>query len=67
MQKLRPCCVCGNMRVYGINILNQWICGECEKNLLKIEGTHIFYDYYIEEVKNIWENYYLLKGRNELV
>ncbi len=62
MQNVRPCCLCGNMRVNGISILQHWICSECVKELSVIDDSHLFYEFYIDEIKNIWDNYIFIKG-----
>lgn len=67
MQNVRPCCLCGNMRVNGISILQHWICSQCIKELLEIGDEHLFYEFYIDGIRSIWENYFFIKGRGRLL
>ena len=67
MKKMRACSFCGNMRMKGISILEQWMCSECENKLLEMEVEHPYYQYHIDQIKNIWKSHYLIQRSREIL
>lgn len=60
MKKIRVCSFCGNMRIHGISILEQWMCAECEEKLLHMDLEDPSYEENKEKIKDIWKTHYVL-------
>ena len=63
MKKVRACSFCGSMRIQGIYILNQWMCRECEEELLKSDLDHPSYQENVSKIKNVWKNHCVLSKK----
>lgn len=63
MKKLRVCSFCGNVRLHGISILEQWMCSECEEELLNMNDQDPAYEENKEKIKAIWQTHYLLNRK----
>jgi len=48
------CLVCGEGKEQGIRIFSQFLCHECEREIVKTEVEDEQYGYYIERMKQIW-------------
>ncbi|WDL99017.1 sigma factor G inhibitor Gin [Alicyclobacillus sp. ALC3] len=52
--KVETCIVCGHERTAGIHIVGQFLCTECEHDIVVSDVTDVKYRYYIERMKQIW-------------
>lgn len=53
------------MRIQGYKVLEQWVCDQCESDLLDTDVEHPYYQYYMESVKNMWKSHYLIRRGRE--
>jgi len=65
VKKIKMCILCGNMRIQGYKVLEQWVCDQCESDLLDTDVEHPYYQYYMESVKNMWKSHYLIRRGRE--
>lgn len=63
MKKLRVCSFCGDVRLHGVAILEQWMCSECEEKLLNTDVNDPAYQDNKDKMKAIWKTHYLLSRR----
>ncbi len=50
----KTCIVCQEERIRGINVCGQFICEECERQIVSTEVGDERYAYYVECLKRIW-------------
>lgn len=48
------CMVCGESKEFGIRIISQFLCHECEREIVKTDAQDEKYQYYVERMKQIW-------------
>lgn len=48
------CVVCGEQKALGIRIFAQFLCVECEREIVNTDVEDEKYPYYIERMKQIW-------------
>jgi len=48
------CMVCCEQKAEGIHILTQFLCHECEREIVKTDVEDEKYAYYIDRMKRIW-------------
>ena len=48
------CMICCEQKEAGIRILTQFLCHECEREIVKTDVEDERYDYYISRMKRIW-------------
>ena len=48
------CVVCGEEKAAGIRIVAQFLCSDCEREIVHTEVEDEKYPYYIERMKRIW-------------
>lgn len=48
------CIVCGESKEAGIRIFSQFLCAECEREIVKSDVQDEKYPYYIDRMKQIW-------------
>ncbi|RIV24411.1 hypothetical protein D2Q93_06970 [Alicyclobacillaceae bacterium I2511] len=48
------CIVCGRSQSIGLNICGQFICSDCEQEIVHTEVSDPRYPYFIECMKQIW-------------
>lgn len=46
--------ICCEQKVEGIQILTQFLCHECEREIVKTDVEDERYAYYIDRMKRIW-------------
>jgi predicted nucleic acid-binding Zn ribbon protein len=51
---MQSCIVCGEAKEEGISIWNQFICSECEQEMIHTEVEDKRYSYFINKLKTIW-------------
>jgi len=51
---MQSCIVCGETKEEGISIWNQFICSECEQEMIHTEVEDKRYSYFINKLKTIW-------------
>lgn len=51
--KLKKCIVCNEQNERGIVIVNQFICHECEKEIIHTEVEHAIYPFFLSKLKKI--------------
>ncbi|ABR46322.1 hypothetical protein Amet_0079 [Alkaliphilus metalliredigens QYMF] len=49
------CYVCNRENNTGIVVLNEYICGSCEKEMLYIETDQLKYELFKKKIKEIWK------------
>lgn len=48
------CIVCGESKELGIRIFSQFLCAECEQEIVHTDVEDEKYPYYIDRMKQIW-------------
>jgi hypothetical protein len=48
------CIVCGEDKEFGIRIVSQFLCKECERGIVNTDVHDEKYKYYVERMKQIW-------------
>jgi hypothetical protein len=48
------CVICSLPKVQGIRICGQWICSDCEREIVKTDVTDAKYPHFVEAMKKIW-------------
>ena len=48
------CIICGQQKVEGIVIVDQFICSGCEQEMVHAEVGDAKYPYYIHQLKRLW-------------
>lgn len=48
------CIICGNSCKEGITILSQFICSECESEMVQTDVKDDKYPYFIHQLKQLW-------------
>ena len=48
------CIVCQQPRAQGIHIFGQFLCAQCEQEIVHTDVTDARYAYYVECMKRIW-------------
>ncbi len=51
----RPCCIiCGEQRGEGIQICSEFICVDCEAEILRTDAQDAKYPFFIHRMRRIW-------------
>lgn len=53
MSSIKRCAICGKYSLNGINIMNNTICFDCEKDIIKTNVSNKKYDEYKDKIKNL--------------
>lgn len=48
------CIVCSEEKEFGIRIFNQFLCTECEREIVQTDVQDEKYAFYIDRMKQIW-------------
>lgn len=48
------CIVCGEPKTIGLNIWGQFICVQCEQEIVTTEVEDEKYDYFIYQLRKLW-------------
>lgn len=48
------CIICGEPKSEGIRICLQFICEECEAEIVRTDALDVRYPYFISQMKRIW-------------
>jgi hypothetical protein len=48
------CVICFAPKVEGIRVCGEWICSDCEREIVKTDVTDARYPYFVEAMKKIW-------------
>jgi len=48
------CFVCCEEKEFGIRILHQFLCAQCEREIVKTDVEDERYAYYVDRMKQIW-------------
>lgn len=51
---MRECIVCGNHRMNGIAIIDQFICEHCETEMVNTDVLDEKYPFFIHQMRRIW-------------
>lgn len=51
------CCICNGETSTGIILLNQYICGNCEAELIHTPTDQLKYEMYKRKIKDIWKQF----------
>ncbi|MCL6633046.1 MAG: sigma factor G inhibitor Gin [Alicyclobacillus herbarius] len=51
--RIRRCIVCDQPREIGITVFGQFICGECEKEIVSTDTSEPRYQYYVQRLKRL--------------
>ncbi|SNS45760.1 Inhibitor of sigma-G Gin [Anaerovirgula multivorans] len=51
------CCICNGKTSTGIVLLNQYICGNCEREMIHTPIDQLKYEVYKKKIKNIWKQF----------
>lgn len=54
MKKTECCMICYEEKQEGIHIWNQFLCTDCERDIVATEVEDAKYMYYVERMKRIW-------------
>ncbi len=53
-EKKNCCIVCGNMTSSGIHICEEWICIDCENEIVQTDVGDEKYPFFIHRLRQIW-------------
>lgn len=53
-QKEYRCIVCGKCTEDGIHICKQWICVDCESEIVKTDVEDEKYPFFIHQLRRLW-------------
>ncbi|MFD1673579.1 sigma factor G inhibitor Gin [Alicyclobacillus fodiniaquatilis] len=53
-QALSACIICHAERAQGIRICGQFICLDCERDIVHSDVNDAYYQHYVKEMKRIW-------------
>ncbi|MDO7908547.1 sigma factor G inhibitor Gin [Paenibacillus sp. JX-17] len=48
------CIICSQEKQEGIMIVSEFICEDCESEMVHTEATDARYDFFIHQMKQIW-------------
>jgi hypothetical protein len=48
------CIICGEPKESGIRICSQFICAECEAEIVRTDALDVRYPFFINRMKRIW-------------
>jgi hypothetical protein len=52
--KEMPCIICGQIKANGIVIISEFICENCEAEIVHTDVQDAKYPYFIHQLKQIW-------------
>ncbi|WP_237690988.1 sigma factor G inhibitor Gin [Paenibacillus caui] len=53
-QEANTCIICGQQKSQGITIVSEFICEDCETEMVRTDVKDDKYDYFIHRMKQIW-------------
>lgn len=48
------CIVCGEQKILGLSIWEQFICSQCEEEIVRTEVEDEKYPFFIHQMRKIW-------------
>ncbi len=48
------CIICSEQKTQGIRICEQWICTDCEREIVCTDVGDVRYHFFVEAMKKIW-------------
>lgn len=50
---VHPCIICGQSKEHGIMIISEFICEDCETEMVKTDVNDVKYPFFIHQMKQI--------------
>ena len=48
------CIICNEQKEQGMKICEQWICCDCEREIVRTDVSDVRYQFFVEAMKKIW-------------